>query len=107
MIGSLRRLFISVPVSHPQINKFVNIHFLVDTVSPFSTLTHKALCAIHQRPYSTELIFPRQQYNIGGIPVHIHLSNPNPSGVFHNVNLLGMDFLTKFKEFLIKVKTGS
>jgi hypothetical protein len=101
MIGSLRRLFVSIPTSHPSINKYVYVHYLVDTASPHTTLTHRALCAIHQRPYSTEIKFPRQQYQIGGKLIHIHLSNPNPrdlnpSHSFPNVNRLGMDFLTKY-----------
>lgn len=112
MIGNLHRLFVSIPTSHPKINKFVNVHFLLDTGSPHTTLTHRALCAIHQRPISTEIIFPRQLYQIGGKLIHIHLSNPNPtdpnpSHAFHNVNLLGMDFLTKYEEFNINVKRNS
>ena len=40
--------------------------------------------------------------------IHIHLSNPNPqdpnpSHAFHKVNLLGMDFLIKYKRFNINV----
>ena len=108
MIGNLHRLFVSIPTSHPEINKFVNVHFLLDTGFPHTTLTHRALCAIHQRPFSTEIIFQRQNYQIGGKSVRIYLSNPNPteanpSHAFHNVNLLGMDFLTKYQKFKIEV----
>lgn len=108
MIGNLHRLFVSIPTSHPKIKKYVNVHFLIDTGSPHTTLTHRSLCAIHQRPFSTEILFQRQIYQIGGKAIHIHLSNPNPqdpnpSHAFHNVNLLGMDFLTKYKKFDINV----
>ena len=101
MIGNLHRLFVSIPTMHPEIKKFVNVHFLLDTTSPHTTLTHRALCAIHQRPFSTEIVFPRQTYQIGGRLIDIHLSNPNPtdknaSHDFHSVNILGMDFLTKY-----------
>lgn len=101
MVGSLHRLFVSIPTSHPRLNKFVNVHFLIDTKSPYTTLTHRALCAIHQRPFSTEIRFSRQVYQIGECNIHIHLSNPNPSdpnstGAFRNVSVLGVDFLTKY-----------
>jgi hypothetical protein len=108
MIGNLHRLFVSIPTAHPKINKFVNIHFLIDTGSPYTTLTRRALCAIHQRPFSTEIVFPRQMYQIGGRKIHIHLSKPNPTDLnpthaFHNVNLLGMDFLSMYQKFSIDV----
>lgn len=43
---------------------------------------------------------------IGGVRVRTHLSNPNPGEKnpthnYHNVNLLGMNFLREFKEFKI------
>jgi hypothetical protein len=43
---------------------------------------------------------------IGGMTVRTHLSNPNPGEKnpihnYHNVNLLGMNFLRKFKGFKI------
>ena len=108
MIGRLNRLFVAIPTSHPEINEFVYVHFLLDTTSPHTTLTQRALCAIHQKPFSTDWKFPRQHYWIGGRRVHIHLSNPNPinanpSHAFHSVNLLGMDFLTKYRRFNIDV----
>ena len=77
MVGNLHRLFVSIPTAHPQIKKYVNVHFLVNTASPHTTLTQRALCAIHQRPFTTEIKFPRQLYQIGGNLIHIHLSNPN------------------------------
>lgn len=108
MIGNLHRLFVSIPISHPQINKYINVHFLVNTGSPHTTLTHRTLCAIHQRAFSTEINFPRQLYQISGKLIHIQLSNPhptdpNPSHTFHNVNLLGMDFLTEYEQITINI----
>ena len=96
MFGGLGRLFLSIPVSYPSINKYVNIHFLLDIVSPFTTLTHQALRAIHQKPYSTEEMFQKHLYQIGGTKIFTKMSNPNPSIPTHNfpnVNRLGMDFL--------------
>lgn len=112
MIGNLHRLFVSIPTAHPQINKFINVHFLLNTGSPHTTLTHRALCAINQIPFSTEVVFTRQLYQIGGKLIHIHLSNPSTTDVnrlhaFHNVNILGMDFLTKYQGFNINVKKQS
>lgn len=53
-MGRMRRLFLSIPVKHPKINKFYNIHFLLDTGSPITTLTQRALCAIHSMEYKSE-----------------------------------------------------
>jgi hypothetical protein len=48
IMGRSRRLFISIPTSHPKTKKYVNMHFLLHTASPITTLTQRALCAIHQ-----------------------------------------------------------
>ena len=59
VIGLFNRLFVSIPTSLPGRDKFINIIYLIDTGAPKSYLTHEALCAVHQRPYSKELIFPQ------------------------------------------------
>ena len=50
----MRRLFLSIPTKHPKINKFYNVHFLLDTGSPITTLTQRALCSIHQIKYNSD-----------------------------------------------------
>jgi hypothetical protein len=47
IIGLMSRLFVSIPTKHRNADKYYNIHYLVDTGSPITTLTRKALCAIH------------------------------------------------------------
>ena len=54
IIGRMRRLFLTIPTKHPKINKFYNVHFLLDTGSPVTTLTYRALCAIHSIEYNSK-----------------------------------------------------
>lgn len=49
IMGRMRRMFISIPTAYPKINKFVNVHYLLDTRSLIITLAQRALCAIHQK----------------------------------------------------------
>ena len=53
-MGRMRRLFLTVPTKHPKINKFYNVHFLLDTGSPITTLTQRALCALNSMEYDSE-----------------------------------------------------
>lgn len=53
-MGKMRRLFLSIPTKHPKINKFYNVHFLLNTGSPITTLTRRALCSIHQIKYNSD-----------------------------------------------------
>ena len=50
----MSRLFVSIPTKHPNTDKYYNIHYLVDTGSPITTLTRKALCAIHGKQYHSD-----------------------------------------------------
>ena len=47
IMGVYLRLFVSIPTKHHNSNKYFNVHYLLDTGSPITTLTRKALCAIH------------------------------------------------------------
>jgi hypothetical protein len=53
-MGKMCRLFISIPTKHPIVDKFYNVHYLIDTGSPITTLTKKALCSIHQKEYNND-----------------------------------------------------
>lgn len=53
-MGQMNRLFLSIPTKHPNINKFYNVHFLLDTGSPVTTLTRRALCTLHQLKYDSD-----------------------------------------------------
>ena len=68
---------------------------MLDIVSPSTTLTHQALRSIHQKHYSTEEMFQKHLYQIGGTKIFTKMSNPSsfPTHNFENVNRLGMDFL--------------
>jgi hypothetical protein len=47
IMGRYPRLFVSIPTKHPIVNKYYNVHYLIDTGSPITTLTQRALSAIH------------------------------------------------------------
>jgi hypothetical protein len=59
-MGKMRRLFLSIPTKHPKVNKFYNVHFLLNTGSPITTLTQKALCTIHQKEYNSDKKYLQQ-----------------------------------------------
>jgi hypothetical protein len=91
-------MFLLIPTAHPDINKYINVYYLLDTGSPVTTLTHRALCAIHQKKYSELITFQRGVYKVGGELISILPSNPDPqsknsSNSFYNVNILGVNFL--------------
>ena len=47
IVGLNYRLFVTVPTKHFALNKYYNVHYLLNTGSPITTLTRRALCAIH------------------------------------------------------------
>lgn len=46
-MGRMRRLFVSIPTKFPAVKKYYNVHYLIDTGSPITTLTRRALCTLH------------------------------------------------------------
>ena len=46
-VGHLPRLFISIPTKFYESDKYYNVHYLLNTGSPITTLTQKALSALH------------------------------------------------------------
>jgi hypothetical protein len=64
-------MFLSIPTAHPDVNKYINVIYLLDTGSPVTTLTNRALCAIHQKKYSELITFQRGLYQVGSelIPI--------------------------------------
>lgn len=51
-MGGSYRMFLTIPTSHPNLREYFYVHYLLDTGSPITTLTHRALCAIHKKTYS-------------------------------------------------------
>ena len=81
--------------------KYRNVHYLIDLNSPYTTLTHEALCVLHEKPYSLDIRFHPEEYSIGGHKMLVNLSNPNPkvtSLLYGDVNLLGRDYLRRFQK---------
>ena len=87
-MGIMNLLFVSIPTAHPNLNKYLYIHYLLDTGSPTTTLTHRAMCALHQRQYSESLHFFPQLYCLGDITIQTNLSNPDASEKILNILIL-------------------
>lgn len=54
IMGAYFRLFVSIPTKHPPTNQYYNVHYLLDTGSPITTLTRRALCTLHQKEYKED-----------------------------------------------------
>ena len=65
IIGAIHRIFFTIPTRHPKMRKYTNVHYLLDTGSSITTLTHRALCAIHEKQYSDHLVFTNENYKVG------------------------------------------
>lgn len=104
IIGDHSRFFVSIPTAKKDSDEYYYVHYLLDTGSPITTLTHEALCCLHDKKVdAVNSIFPSKlSTSIGGLIVSTYLSDPGPSNVstnnYHNVNLLGMNFLRRFKK---------
>ena len=98
--GHNHRLMISMPCRRAQSGrgyKVLNVFFLCDTGSPVSYLCKEAMEALIDRP---ECNLPEQLnvviQNESNNAVVFHLSplgTPEHPGKFHDVNVIGMDFL--------------
>ena len=110
IIGDHSRLFFSIPTARLDSQEYYYVHYLLDTGSPYTTLTHEALrCLYGKKADDYNVLFPSLlDIKIGGrYVVETHLSNPypdekNPTHNYHNVNLLGMNFLRKFQGYKLE-----
>jgi hypothetical protein len=97
--GYNRRLMISLPCRRARSDrghKVLNVFFLLDTGSPCSYLSREAMEALVSRP---DCNLPEQlevvmQNESSSMQFHMSpLGTPEHPGKFHDVNVLGMDFL--------------
>ena len=98
------RMFMAIPTRPSGHYPYLYVHYLLDSGSPFTTLTHSALCALHGKKYSINTKFNQSSYSIGPVTITVNLSNPNPGlkdTIFHNVNVLGRNFYRQFKKVQI------
>jgi hypothetical protein len=59
IIGDHSRLFFSIPTARANSLEYFNIHYLLDTGCPYSTLTHEALCCLYAKDVSNHsVVFP-------------------------------------------------
>lgn len=75
--------------------------YLLDSSAPYTTLTHRALCALHGKAYSTNTIFNPINYLVGPCNIEVNLSNPNPKAkntFIRNLNVLGRNFFRQLKK---------
>ena len=54
MVGRMGRLFLTVPTKDLSINKFYNVHFLLDTGVPTTQITRRTVCALNHIEYDNE-----------------------------------------------------
>jgi hypothetical protein len=101
VFGYNKRLMISLPCRRARSDrgyKVLNVFFLFDTGSPCPYLCHEAIEALIDKPDANspeQLVVAVQNESLQPMTFHMSpLGTPNHPGKFHDVNVLGMDFLT-------------
>ena len=89
LFGLNQRLMVNLLVRRKESHKFLNIIFLVDTGSPVSYLCDEAISALIGKDNALPKFI--NVFVQGDQVLECHLSPPD--GHFHDVNVIGMDFL--------------
>lgn len=86
IMGRMLRLFVSIPTKHPKVNRYYNVHYLLNAGSPITTLTRKALCAIHEKEYNSDESIIKNFLWICLIKLEVKRSKYNARILINNLN---------------------